>query len=119
MPRRPFKLTLRIPPYAHPRNAWRKKLHEAVRRRQRKSPVSYSENDKLEVEVRLYLENSALGMHDVDNRLKDILDALQGRAGGPKSKRTLRPIVPRTTDRSIGSLSRKALRRSRVMALAI
>ena len=99
MAKRPFKLTLRIPPYAHPRNAWRKRLHEAVRRRQRKSPVSYSENDKLEVEVRLYLKNPALSMHDVDNRLKDILDALQGRAGGPKSKRTLRPIVP--NDRQI------------------
>jgi hypothetical protein len=26
-------------------------------------------------------------IHDVDNRLKDILDALQGRFGGPKSVR--------------------------------
>jgi len=99
MAKRPLKLTLRIPPYEHPRNAWRKKLHEVVRRRQRQSPVSYSENDKLEVEVRLYLKNSALAVHDVDNRLKDILDALQGRAGGPKSKRTLRPIIP--NDRQI------------------
>jgi hypothetical protein len=38
-------------------------------------------------------------MHDVDNRLKDILDALQGRAGGPKKKRTLEPIIP--NDRQI------------------
>jgi Holliday junction resolvase RusA-like endonuclease len=33
-------------------------------------------------------------MHDVDNRLKDILDALQGRAGGPKSTRKLKAIIP-------------------------
>ena len=94
MAKRPLKLTLRIPPYEHPRNAWRKKLHEVIRRRQRRFPVTYTENDKLEVEVRLYFKNSALTKHDVDNRLKDILDALQGRAGGPKSKHTLRPFIP-------------------------
>jgi hypothetical protein len=26
--------------------------------------------------------------------LKDVLDALQGRAGGPKNKHTLAPIIP-------------------------
>ena len=37
---------------------------------------------------------SAVRFHDVDNRLKDVMDALQGRAGGPKSRRPLPPIVP-------------------------
>lgn len=32
-------------------------------------------------------------MHDIDNRLKDIMDALQGRAGGPKSRKALTPII--------------------------
>ena len=99
MAKRPLKLTLRIPPYEHPRNAWRKKLHEVVTRRQRQSPVSYTVNDKLEVEVRLYLKDSALAVHDVDNRLKDILDALQGRAGGSKNRKPLIPII--TNDNQI------------------
>jgi len=99
MAKRLLKLTLRIPPYERPRNKWRKKLHEVIRRKQRSSPVRYSENDKLEVEVRLYIKGAALTMHDVDNRLKDVLDALQGRAGGSKKRRTLNPIIP--NDRQI------------------
>jgi hypothetical protein len=94
MAKRPLTLTLRIPPYEHPRNEWRKKLHNVVLRKQRTSPVRYTDSDRLEVEVRLYINGSDLAKHDVDNRLKDILDALQGRAGGPKNKRTLAPIIP-------------------------
>ena len=78
MAKRPLKLTLRIPPYETPRNAWRKKLHQVVLKRQQKSPVRYTEKDKLEVEIRLYIDGTGLARHDVDNRLKDILDALQG-----------------------------------------
>lgn len=94
MAKRPLKLTLRIPPYKRPRHAWRKALHKAVLDVQRKSPVTYSKNDKLEVEVRLYMNDLALHFHDIDNRLKDILDALQGRAGGSKKIRRLAPIIP-------------------------
>jgi len=94
MAKRPLKLTIRIPPYENPRNAWRKKLHQAVLQHQRDFTVQYLESDKLEVTVRLYISGSALGVHDVDNRLKDILDALQGRAGGPKARRSLLPIIP-------------------------
>ena len=42
----------------------------------------------------LYMPNAELAANDVDNRMKDIFDALQGRAGGPKSKRTLTAIIP-------------------------
>lgn len=94
MAKRPLKLKIRIPPYQTPRNAWRKKLHRAVLDVQRKSGVTYSGNDKLEVEVSLYMADIALRFHDIDNRLKDILDALQGRAGGSKKIRTLAPIIP-------------------------
>ena len=48
----------------------------------------------MEVHVRLYLEHEAMLIHDVDNRLKDILDALQGRAGGSKKKHILQAIIP-------------------------
>ena len=50
--------------------------------------------DKLELIITLYLNHTELRFHDVDNRLKDIMDALQGRAGGPKSERALDPIIP-------------------------
>lgn len=102
MAKRPVKLSVRIPSYEKPRNQWRKKIHQAVSKAlkaQGKRIVSYNGNDRLEVQVRLYLKQNALFIHDVDNRLKDILDALQGRAGGPKSKRTLVPIIP--NDRQI------------------
>jgi len=94
MAKRPLKLTVRIPPYQTPRNAWRKKLHIATLQRQRKSKVVYKKTDKLEVKVRLYMNRSALRSHDVDNRLKDVLDALQGRAGGSKRNHTLASIIP-------------------------
>jgi hypothetical protein len=58
------------------------------------SHIRFSEHDKLEVDIRLYLNSTALRIHDIDNRLKDILDALQGRAGGSKAKRSLAPIIP-------------------------
>ena len=94
MPKRPLKLSIRIPPYRGPRNAWRKQLHKAILKQQQESPVSYRDSDRLEVEVRLYMEDTALRFHDVDNRLKDIMDALQGRAGGTKKKPSLAPIIP-------------------------
>ena len=59
----------------------------------KKQGVSYPEDAKLSVEVRLYLHGRALEIHDVDNRLKDILDALQGRMGGSKAVRKLVPII--------------------------
>lgn len=40
------------------------------------------------------MDETALRFHDVDNRLKDIMDALQGRAGGPKKFRNHSPIIP-------------------------
>jgi len=40
------------------------------------------------------MNSTALSFHDVDNRLKDIMDALQGRAGGSKKIRRWAPIIP-------------------------
>jgi hypothetical protein len=94
MAKRPLKLSIRLPPYQPPRNEWRKQIHQAMLQRQQESLVAYNATDKLEVEIRLYMYDSALSSHDVDNRLKDILDALQGRAGGPKALRILVPIIP-------------------------
>jgi hypothetical protein len=99
MPKRPLRLKIRIPEYVHPRNDWRRALHKAVREQQRRSPVRYAPDDRLELSIRLYLNPRALALHDVDNRLKDILDALQGRAGGSKKVHALDAIIP--NDRQI------------------
>lgn len=87
------KLKFRLPEYVSPRNAWRKKIHTAALKAAKKQGVEYGPEVKLAVEVKLYLRGRALEIHDVDNRLKDILDALQGRMGGSKAVRRLRPII--------------------------
>jgi len=94
MAKRALKLSVRIPPYRPPRNAWRRALSASVLRQQRISGVHYEESDQLEIGIRLYMDASAVVSHDVDNRLKDILDALQGRAGGSKREPTLPPVIP-------------------------
>ena len=92
MPKRPLKLLARIPPYRHPRNVWRKDIHEAVGKRL--GEVRYLKSDKLEVEILIYMTEREMAAHDVDNLAKDVLDTLQGRAGGPKKVRRLEQIIP-------------------------
>lgn len=94
MAKRKTKLAIRIPPYQSPRNTWRHKIHQIVSLEAERAEVSYRSTDKLQLKVRLYLKDGALFSHDLDNRLKDIMDALQGRAGGSKKVRTLSAIIP-------------------------
>ncbi len=60
----------------------------------RASGIAYSEADWLALDVQLVMTEAMLRFHDVDNRLKDVLDALQARVGGPKKVRNLVPLVP-------------------------
>ena len=94
MAKRRTKLAIRIPPYQMPRNTWRHKIHRIASLEAKRAEVSYQSADKLELKVRLYLKDRPLLFHDLDNRLKDIMDALQGRAGGSKKVHTLSPIIP-------------------------
>ena len=94
MAKRKTKLTIRIPPYQSPRNTWRQEIHRIASLEAERTEVSYRSTDKLELKIRLYLKNGPLFSHDLDNRLKDIMDALQGRAGGSKKIRTLSAIIP-------------------------
>jgi len=103
MPKRRLTLSVPLPQYRHPRNEWRRLIHQAARDAQAARNVQYLPSDKLEVHVTLNLSPSAALHHDVDNRLKDILDALQGRAGGSKALHSLQPIVP--NDRQIYRVS--------------
>jgi Holliday junction resolvase RusA-like endonuclease len=94
MAKRKTQLKIRIPPYEPPRNAWRQKIHRIASLEAERAGISYRASDKLELKVRLYLKDGPLLFHDLDNRLKDIMDALQGRAGGSKKVRTLSAIIP-------------------------
>jgi hypothetical protein len=87
MPKRRLKVRFRLPKYISPRNAWRRQIYDAARTAMDTAQVSYRRDDALTVLIVLYLSHSGMAFHDVDNRLKDVLDALQGRMGGPKAHR--------------------------------
>jgi hypothetical protein len=102
MPKRPLELKIRLLEYKAPRTSWRAAIHRAVTEVQRTTPVEYGPDDRLEVALKLCSTDArSAEIHDVDNRLKDCLDALQGRVGGTKTNatRALEPIVP--NDRQI------------------
>ena len=97
MPKRPMKLKIRIPEYKAPRNKWRHEIHKAVSEEKRIKQTYFKLNDRLEVTLRIYFKDERSAKpHDIDNRLKDCMDALQGRVGGTKTKKTRlrKPIVP-------------------------
>jgi len=87
-------LKVRIPPYQHPRNKWRRSIITQIERVAAPRAITYQPGDKLELIVTLYMTADEIVWHDVDNRLKDIMDALQGRAGGSKAKKVLTAVVP-------------------------
>jgi len=94
MGKRPLTLRVRIPPYCHPRNEWRRAIHAELIKAASARQIKYTETDRLDLIITLYLSDDKIGWHDVDNRLKDVMDALQGRAGGPKTEHRLRVLVP-------------------------
>jgi len=95
MAKRALRIAFRIPPYASGRRLqWRRDIHAAAVHACRRAGVSYEAADRLEVRVRLYMDADLLSIHDVDNRAKDVLDALQGRAGGSKRLRALSAVIP-------------------------
>jgi len=95
MPKRRLSFKIRIPEYRAPRTAWRREIHHACAAAMREKGIVYSESDRLEVCLRLYLVPAKLAKVDVDNRLKDVMDALQGHVGGQGVKRrSLRALIP-------------------------
>ena len=93
-------LEIELPPYVTPRNAWRQQVHAAAAAVLAARGAMYGATDRLAVDVHLYMTRGMLRFHDIDNRLKDVLDALQGRVGGTKSKKGKLPaLVP--NDRQI------------------
>jgi len=95
-----LKVQFRIPPYCTPRYVWRRQIHGAAAQALRDAAITYGDEDELELDFRIYLKPPMLRIHDVDNRLKDVMDALQGRVGGTRQKRGALPaLIP--NDRQI------------------
>jgi Holliday junction resolvase RusA-like endonuclease len=76
--------------------AWRREIHKAIVKAQDQGvgALQYGKDDKLQVEIRFHLSNPKLTILDLDNRLKDVLDALQGMIGEKGKSGELRPIIP-------------------------
>ncbi len=94
MAKRRFTFSSLLPSYAPPRNEWRRRVHAAVLEAQAARGVGYSEGDRLEVRLELYLGGRPLAMMDIDDRVNDVIDALGGHIAGPRSRRKIAPIVP-------------------------
>ena len=94
MAKRGLKLSVRIPNFMKDAAAWRRALHAAIIEVQDRGNVQYSNTDKLEVEICFHLSNPKLTILDLDNRLKDVFDALQGFVGDKGKSGELRPIIP-------------------------
>jgi hypothetical protein len=55
--------------------------------------VGYRESDQLELRLSIFLGQRDLDLHDSDERVKDVMDALEGRIAGRRSRRRIAPIV--------------------------
>jgi Holliday junction resolvase RusA-like endonuclease len=76
-----------LPTYLKDRQKWRKLILRNVRQTAKKNSIRYQPDQLFAVEVILYMDRGKRhDIHDVDNRLKDILDALQGRFRGSGKK---------------------------------
>lgn len=93
MRKKRLKLTAKIPNFMSDSVAWRKAIYAAVSEAQRREGVQYSATDKLQVEIRFHLQGRKLTILDLDNRLKDVGDALQGFIYD-KGTGGLKPIIP-------------------------
>jgi hypothetical protein len=81
-----------IPTYQRDRSQWRREILASVLNAA--AGVQYKRDDSLEVVILLYLrKGKRYAIHDVDNRLKDILDALQGRFGGSRIRGSERRLI--------------------------
>jgi Holliday junction resolvase RusA-like endonuclease len=84
----------RIPNFMKDSVAWRRAIHAAVGQARDEAGIRYSTTDKLDVQIRLHLTNPKLTVLDLDNRLKDIFDALQGFMHDKGGSGECQPIIP-------------------------
>ncbi|HEV8229566.1 MAG TPA: hypothetical protein VGQ86_06380 [Candidatus Limnocylindria bacterium] len=94
MAKRRFTISAILPQYAAPSNEWRRRVHSAVLEAQTSRGVGYRESDQLELRIALFLGHRSLDIHEIDERVKDVIDALGGNIAGPRSRRRIAPIIP-------------------------
>jgi hypothetical protein len=82
MTKRRQTIKIRLPRYEGTGLGWRKAIHEELVKAS--TNIDIRKDDPIELIVTLYFDKLVVNWHYVDNRLKDIMDALQGRLGGPK-----------------------------------
>lgn len=93
MAKRRSSIVVELPGYARPRNEWRRRVHAVVLEALARRGVGYQDADRLEIRLALALEARPLSVHAIDERVKDVIDALGGRIAGPRSTRRIAPIV--------------------------
>jgi hypothetical protein len=98
-------LKIRLPKYQSSRRLWRAAIYDVVKAEAVRKSIMYTPQDQLQLHVRLYFKDAKLFSRvDVDNRLKDIMDALQGLFGGfGKKYRGVTAIIP--NDKQIRQVS--------------
>jgi Holliday junction resolvase RusA-like endonuclease len=97
MAKRKLKVVAKIQNYLVDEVRWKRAIYNAVTKARRKAGVTYSDDDKLEVEVCFHLTGFKLTKLDIDNRLKQVGDALQGfinDKGRLSNGRRRKPVVP-------------------------
>ena len=116
MSKRRITFSFRLPPYLSPRNDWRKRIHKLALEAVQTRNITLLESDQLQIDVALYLEKSALKFHDVDNRLKDIMDAYKEGQEEQKENRYWNQSS-QTTTRFIELLLRRPLHKNRAKVM--
>lgn len=94
MAKRRFSITVALPGYTRPRNEWRRRVHASVLDAQTRRGVGYRDADRVEVRITLFLGERPLDLREIEERVKDVIDALEGRIAGPRSRRRIAPIIP-------------------------
>ena len=115
MAKRRFSIVAQLPAYARPRNEWRRRVHATVLEALARRGVGYRGADQLEVRIALALGARPLSLHAIDERVKDVIDALGGRIAGPRSVRRIAPIVE--DDQIARIVLERSVRRTRGRAL--
>lgn len=94
MAKQKVKLQVRLPPYPTPKAgsrltartpglAWRRQVYGAIMKAASVQGVKRLEGTEVDAELVIYLDpESQLRFHDIDNLLKHVFDALQGRLAG-------------------------------------
>ena len=104
MPKARSKLVVLLPRYPEkaggkqaikPGMGWRLEVYKKIKEAAAEAEVGpYPADALIECQLRLALKASRLSIQDVDNLLKHVFDAMQGRLGGPKAKKRPWHLLP-------------------------